>query len=95
VGAVHLRLLLYGCGNGTVEVAGLLKLFDRMRLELRSLFQRPQCGALKTQARSGILGKLHSQAVQELSIFGTSVKFAVLDDHACGAGNRGATLPAF
>jgi hypothetical protein len=35
--AVHLRLLLYGCGIGTVEVAGLLKLFDGMRLELRSL----------------------------------------------------------
>jgi hypothetical protein len=34
--AVHFRLLLYGCG-GTVEVAGLLKLFDGMRLELRSL----------------------------------------------------------
>ena len=35
--AVHFRLLLYGCGIGTVEVAGLLKLFDGMRLELRSL----------------------------------------------------------
>ena len=35
--AVHFRLLLYGCGIGTVEIAGLLKLFDGMRLELRSL----------------------------------------------------------
>ena len=35
--AVHCRLLLYGCGIGTVEVAGLLRLFDGMRLELRSL----------------------------------------------------------
>ena len=35
--AVHFRLLLYGCGIGTVEVGGLLKLFDGMRLELRSL----------------------------------------------------------
>ena len=35
--AAHFRLLLYGCGIGTVEVAGLLKLFDGMRLELRSL----------------------------------------------------------
>jgi hypothetical protein len=34
---VHLRLLLYGCGIGTVEVGSLLKLFDGMRLELRSL----------------------------------------------------------
>jgi hypothetical protein len=35
--AVHFRLLLYGCGIGTVEVAGLLKLFDGIRIELRSL----------------------------------------------------------
>jgi hypothetical protein len=35
--AVHFRLLLHGHGIGTVEVAGLLKLFDGMRLELRSL----------------------------------------------------------
>jgi hypothetical protein len=35
--AVHFRLLLYGCGIGSVEVDGLLKLFDGMRLELRSL----------------------------------------------------------
>jgi len=37
------------------------------------------------QTRSGILGKLHSQAVQELSILGTRIKFAVLDDDASAA----------
>src|ERR1700680_4627418 len=42
--AVHFRLLLYGCGIGTVEVAGLLRLFDGMRLELRSLVPASAAG---------------------------------------------------
>jgi hypothetical protein len=40
---------------------------------------------------SGILEKLHSQAVQELSILGSAIEFA-LDS---GAGGRGAVLPAY
>lgn len=34
---VHCRLLLYEWGIGRVDIAGLVKSFDRMRLELRTL----------------------------------------------------------
>jgi hypothetical protein len=34
---VHLRLTLYSAGFGTVEVGGLLAIFDGLRLELRTL----------------------------------------------------------
>ena len=34
---VHFRLVLYRWGIGTVDVSGLVKIFDTMRLELREL----------------------------------------------------------
>ena len=35
--AVHFQMMLYRCGIGTVQVGVLLKVFDGVRLELRSL----------------------------------------------------------
>jgi hypothetical protein len=34
---VHARVTIYACGIGTVDVAGLLRVFDSMRVELRTL----------------------------------------------------------
>jgi hypothetical protein len=35
--ALHTQVLLFRCGVGTVDVRGLVKIFDGMRLELRNL----------------------------------------------------------
>jgi hypothetical protein len=35
--SLHCQVFLYGWGIGTVDVAGLVKIFDGMRLELRNL----------------------------------------------------------
>jgi hypothetical protein len=34
---VHARVTIYACGIGTVDVADLLRVFDGMRVELRTL----------------------------------------------------------